>query len=572
VIERRVEAATLAVISGWLQQIVDEMDVVVCLSAFSPVISEGYDRASCLFTEKGKLIVQGRTGLPIFIATMQDALEVQWKAFQGEFSEGDVILLNDPYYGGTHLQDVKVFKPCFRKGKLAYWLGSTGHWPDIGGPTAGSFNPNAVSVLQEGVRIPPVKVYKNGKMNEDLVALLLANVRVSDERLGDLQAQVGCLNIGEERLNALLDKWGDDTVKFYVEEYVGRSEQHLRSYIREIPDGVYSAIEHMDNSGNDNKPVKLSLDVIVDGENMTFDFSNSDPPVQGPVNAGVSVAKSGVYTFIMHTFPTVPVNAGIFGPIKFAFSRPTFLNVSYPFPVSAAAAETASRIYDVCAIALSEALPERIPANPHSTINSLVISGLDFKGREYVCFQFTGGGYGGYDGDDGFPYGAPPVGTARVQPYEVVEMLYPVRIRRFSLRENSGGMGKYRGGWGGIVELEILAEEAAVTVMGERARFAPKGMHGGEDGSKNEVYCIIKSSGKVEKPVFGAKGRFVLHKGDVVVLRSPGGGGYGKPLERERERILKDIVNEFITVEEAEKSYSIVSPTQEELDIIRRRL
>ena len=567
--ERTVDPATLAVISGWLQQIVDEVDEVLCMSAFSPVISEGHDSASCLFTETEKLVVQGRKGLPIFIATMQDALEVVRKTFQGEFYPGDIIMFNDPYYGGTHLQDVKVFKPFFRDGKLAYWLGNTGHWPDIGGATPGSFNPNAVEILQEGLRIPPVKVYSKGKMNKDLVAFLLANVRVSEERLGDLQAQVGCLNVGEKRLNALLDKWGDDTVKFYIDEFIQRSEQHLRSYIKEIPDGIYSAIEHMDNNGNDDRPVTLSLDVTVKGDAMTFDFSKSDPPVRGPVNAGISVAKSGAYTFVMHTFPNVPINAGIFKPIKFVFSRPTFLNVSYPSPVSAAAAETAARIYDVCALALSKVLPVRIPANPHSTINSLVISGIDLKGREYVCFQFTGGGYGGYNEGDGFPYGAPPVGTSRVQPYEVVEMLYPVRIRRFSLRENSGGIGKYRGGWGGIVELEILGDEARVTVMGERVSFPAKGTQGGGDSMKNEVY-VVRSNGETEKPAFGAKGRFILHKGDKIVLRTPGGGGYGSPLERDRKLILKDIVNELLSIGEAERSYGIEPVTEEELNNTRQ--
>ncbi|MBU2499274.1 MAG: hydantoinase B/oxoprolinase family protein [Proteobacteria bacterium] len=569
--ERRIDPATLSVILGWVQQIVDEVDEVLCRSAFSPVISEGHDSASCLFTENGKLVAQGQKGLPIFIATMQDALEVITKAFQGEFYPGDVIMFNDPYYGGTHLQDMKVFKPFFRNGKLTYWLGNTGHWADIGGATPGSFNPNAVSVLQEGLRIPPVKVYNKGELNEGLIAFLLANVRVSEERRGDLQAQVGCLNVGEKRLNALLDKWGEETVKLYIDEFTQRAEEHMRSYLRDIPDGVYSANEFMDNSGNDEKPVKLSVDVTVEGDNITFDFSNSDPPVRGPVNAGISVAKSGTYTLLMHTFPTVPINAGIFKPIRFVFSRPTFLNVSYPSPVSAAAAETAARVHDVCALALCEVLPQRIPANPHSTINSLVISGVDLKGREYVCFQFTGGGYGGYDGGDGFPYGAPPVGTSRVQPYEVVEMLYPLRIRRFSLRENSGGIGKYRGGWGGIVEIEILSDEARATIMGERANFAPRGVHGGKDGVKNQVY-VVRNNKEIEKPAHGAKGAFVLRKGDVIVLHTPGGGGYGNPMERERALILKDIVNEFISTEEAEKQFELKSITQNELKLAREKI
>ena len=565
-----VDPVTLAVIWGWLQQITNEMDEIVCLSAFSPTISEGCDRASGLYTKTGMMIAQGKTSLPIFILTMQDAVEVIIDAFKGDFYPDDIILFNDPYRGGTHLMDMKVFKPFFRGGKLAYWLGSSGHWPDVGGAAPGGFVPGATDIFQEGLRFPPVKIYEKGKLNEALLTVLLANVRISEERYGDLQAQIGSLRVGEERLNAMLNKYGDDNLEFYIDEMMRRSEQHMRSYIREIPDGVYSATEWMDNDGISNEPVKIALDVTIEGDSMTFDFSHSSPPVKGPVNAGISVAKSGAFTFLMHTFPDIPINSGIFNPTQFVFSRKTFLNASHPKPVSGAAAEVTQRIYDVCATALSKVIPKRIPANPFGTINNTAVGGVDSEGRDYIMYVFTGGGYGGYDEGDGFPYGAPPVGTSRVQPYEVFELLYPIRTRRFSLRENSGGVGKYRGGLGAVIEIEFL-EEATVGFMGDRVRFGPQGVHGGGEGRKNKIY-IVRNNGEIDKLPLGAKGGTIVHKGDIISIHTPGGGGYGVPEERNRQLILRDIINEVIGREEAERDYHIGPVSEEEFEEIRRAM
>jgi N-methylhydantoinase B len=563
----KADPATLAVIRGWLQQITNEMDEVVCMSAFSPTISEGHDMASGLYTQTGRMIVQGEKSLPTFIFTMQEAVEVIIETFRGEFFPEDIILYNDVYRGGTHLMDMKVFKPFFRSGKLVYWLGSCGHWPDVGGAAPGGFVPGATEIFQEGVRFPPVKIHEKGKLNEALLTVLLANVRVPEERYGDLQAQIGALRVGEERLNAVLDKYGDNAVGFYISEMARRSEQHLRSYIKEIPDGTYSATEWMDNDGITDRPVKIGLDVTVEGDGMTFDFSKSSPPVRGAVNAGVTVAKSGVCTFLMHTFSDIPNNSGIFNPIKFIVPEPSFLRAPYPKPVAGAAAEVGQRIYDACALALGKVLPKRIPANPFGTINNVGIGGADFQGKPYIMYVFTGGGYGGYDEGDGFPYGAPPVGTSRVQPYEVFEHLYPVRTRRFSLRENSGGIGKYRGGLGARIEIELLAEEATIGFLGERANFGPRGVHGGGDGAKNEI-LIVRKNGGTERLPMGAKGGAILHRGDVFVINTPGGGGYGAPQERDRKLILKDILNQIISLEEAQRDYNIGPVSNDELQAL----
>jgi N-methylhydantoinase B len=324
----------------------------------------------------------------------------------------------------------------------------------------------------------------------------------------------------------------------------------------------------MDNDGISKEPVKIALDLAIKGDSMTFDFSNSSPPVKGPVNAGISVAKSGAYTFLMHTFSDVPINSGIFNSTKFVFSRKTFLNASHPKPVSGSAAEVTQRIYDVCATALSRVLLKRIPANPFGTINNTGIGGIDSEGREYIMYIFTGGGYGGYDEGDGFPYGAPPVGTSRVQPYEVFEQLYPIRTRRFSLRENSGGIGKHRGGLGAVIEIELLEEEATVGFMGDRVKFGPQGFHGGGQGTKNDVY-VIRKNGEIERLPLLAKGGVTIYRGDVISIHTPGGGGYGMPKDRDRKLILRDVVNEVISLEQAERDYRIGNVSEEELQAIR---
>ncbi len=563
-----VDPTTMAVLFGWLDQIVNEMDDLICMSAFSPTISEGYDRASGIYTSTGNLIAQGCSGLPSFTNTMPDAVKNIIEIYKGNLSPGDIILYNDPYIGGTHLMDVKLFKPIFQKGELTYWVGTTGHWPDIGGSFPGGFGSNVTEIFQEGLTFPGVKLYEKGKLNEGLVALILANVRVPEERFGDLKAQVGVLNIGERRLKTLLHKYRGDTVAFYVAHREDMAERHLRSYIREIPDSTYSATDYLDNDGYEDKPIKIHVDITVDRDNMTFDFSKSSPPVTGPMNCGRSIIPAACFFFLKHTFPDIPINSGIYRPLKFILGD-TFLNAKFPRPVSGAAAEVSNRIYDVCTLALSEALPKELPAQPFATINNVAIAGKDLQGKDFVMYIYTGGGYGGYDGGDGFPYGAPPSGTSRVQPYEVFEHLYPMRTKQFSLREDSGGKGQYRGGFGAVIEVELLAE-ATVGALGDRTKFAPKGILGGKDALRNEMYIIRNTGKKYEFPL-GAKGMTTMRKGDVLVIKTPGGGGYGNPAERERELILKDVVNGFIDRETAEKAYNITI-SDEELKAIRKKM
>ncbi|MFC2013627.1 hydantoinase B/oxoprolinase family protein [Chloroflexota bacterium] len=566
-----VDTVTLAVIKGWLEQIVDEMDEVLCKSAFSPTISEGYDRANGIYRDNGDFIAQGKTGLPCFIQVMQDTVKavIEAASAQEGINEGDIFMMNDPYFGGTHLMDVKFCKPYFRNGSLLYFLANTGHWPDIGGSSPGGFAFGARDIHQEGVRIPPIKLYSKGELNKAALTLLLANIRIPEDRLGDLKAQVGALRIGEERLNRLLEKYGTETVAACIDELEKRAETHMRSYIAEIPDSVYSDTRYIDNDGVDDKPIRICLDLQVTGSDICFDFSKSSPPSKGPINCSFSCVASACLTTLKHLFPDIPLNAGMLKPVRIIVPQNTFLNAAYPKAV-AGIAQIQFRVVDVVSGALAQAVPEKLWADSCGTINNIGIGGEDPERGPYIMYLYTGGGYGGWKGGDGFTYGAPSMSISRVQPYEVFEQHYPVITRQFSIRESSGGAGKYRGGFGAVIEIEFLGKEAKISLLGDRGKFGPKGILGGGDGAKDEVSIIKKNGDKIVFP-FLTKGEAFIEQGDLIQVKTPGGGGYGDPHERERELILKDVVKGFCTKEEAEKEYDILIQ-DEELEYIRKIL
>lgn len=318
-----VDPYLLAVIRGRFQEIADEMAITHIRAALGPLISEAIDQAQGIYREAGDLVAQGRMALPIFIETMQESVKIVRKAAlaRGMISEGDIFIMNTPYGGGSHLNDVKLFKPVFRKGKHLLWVGNTGHWPDIGGAASGGFPFGINEIHPEGVMIPPVKIYDKGKMNEDVFLLLLENVREKEERYGDIKAGCGALNIGEQRLHGLFDKYGEDTVMACLDELEDRAEMHTRSYISEIPDGEYSYADYMDNDGITDEPIKIGVTITVRGDEMVVDFSETDPPCKGIQNCSYGLTCSSVYTCLKHVFPDIPITAGMFRPVKLLFRK-----------------------------------------------------------------------------------------------------------------------------------------------------------------------------------------------------------------------------------------------------------
>ena len=550
---------TLAVVKGGLEQIAEEMDLTLKRTAFSPTISEGHDRANGFYhPQTGEVIVQGVTGLPIFIGIMQFTTQAVIQEVQRRGTQpGDVFLVNDPYAGGTHLMDVRMVKPFYYRDALFVYMANTGHWPDMGGSVPGGFGTKTTEVYQEGLRIPPVKLYDAGTLNEDVLTILLANIRVAEERYGDLKAHLAAFNVGEKRLTQLLDKYGPETVRACMAELDRRSEQQMRAYIAEIPDGTYTYTDYLDSDGVENEPLRLTVDLTVRGNEVDLDFSHSSPPCRGPMNSVISTTKSACYIAFKHTFPDVPVNAGCFRPMHIHVPTSTFLHASLPRPVAGCAAEVSQRIIDVVLGALAQAMPERMSAGMFGTVNNLTIGGTDSARGPYVMYMFNGGGYGGFNGGDGLTYGSGTISVSKTQPLEVFEQRYPVRIRRFALREESAGAGKHRGGFGAIIETEFLQGEATASFLGDRGRFAPCGMLEGTEGARCQV--TIFQNGQTYIPEHLTKDDNVrLHPGDVIQLQTPGGGGYGNPLERDIALVVRDVQREYISQETARQVYGVV--------------
>ena len=555
-----IDPVTLAVIRGRLEQIVDEMDATLFRAAFSPVIAEARDGSHGIYdAETGGTIAMGKTGLPIFIGAMSFATaEVIARAeADGGFKPGDAWLLNDPYVGATHLNDIKIIRPLFRDGKVFCHLASVGHWLDVGGNVAGNYNPAATDNMQEGIRIPPVKLFDRGEMRTDVIDILLANSRMPHYSYGDLNAQLGALELGEARMCELLDDFGDDLVADAMTEISARAARQMRDLISDLPDGTYVFDDYIDNDGITDEPLLVALDLTISGDRMSLDFSRSAPQCTGPMNVSRTTTVAVCFVAIKHIFPEVPANAGCLEPIDVIIPDDTLLSVSAPKPVSGYT-ENIMRTMDVIFGAMAQCAPDRVNGACYATINALLLSGrrnADDPGK-FILFTFHGGGLGGNPDGDGLNHGNAPIGMATIPPAEITEAAYPVRFTNWGLRPDSGGAGRHRGGLGAIYEMELLCDEADLVMFGERAKFQPFGVLGGGGAACNRV--VYDADDGRRSPEMGAKLSGVrLKRGQRVRLETPGGGGYGPPGERASEAIARDLKQEIISAEAAKRDYGV---------------
>ncbi len=540
-----IDPITLSVIQAGLAQVCDEMDMAFSRAAFSPVIAEANDRSDGIYAaEDGALIAQGAGGLPVFVGTMQDSTRQLIERIRDGVTPapkpGDVYIVNDPYLGGTHLMDVRFARPFYRGGEIFCWLSNTGHWPDTGGSVPGGFSASATAVEQEGLRLPPVRLFKEGRMDEEIYAIICSNIRVADQRIGDVKAQAAALQVGADRLTALLDRYGDDVVRQAIAELRTRAETQMRRLIDEIADGTYSSVAWVDSDGVVNEPLAIRLTVTKSAGHLQFDFAASSAPCAGPMNSVRATTLSSVYLAMRHIFPEVPISAGAFAPLEVTGIEGTFLDARYPRPVSGCAAEVSQRIAEAVFAALVEALPDRVTAAPAGTSGNFALGGHDPKrGRDFVMYQLSGGGYGGNADHDGLSNGCSTIGISKAPPVEIMEQNFPVLYHRYALREGSGGAGRHRGGLGLDYEVELLRGMARASFVMDHGRFGPQGALGGEDGAVNEVE--VWQGGKRIVPEHLSKAQDIaLEAGDRVRVRTPGGGGYGDPNERDPELLSED--------------------------------
>jgi N-methylhydantoinase B len=554
-VSTRLDAVTLAVLKGRLEQIADEMDATLYRSAFNPIIAEARDACHGVYDAvTGDTLVQGTKGLPIFVGAMSFAVRsvIRKVAAEGGLQEGDTFLFNDPYDGGTHLNDFRLVRPIFRAGKLFCWVASVGHWLDIGGNVPGNYNPRATESHQEGVRFPPVKLIRAGQMQQDILDILAANSRVPQSNWGDLNGQLNALDLGEKRLIELLDDYGDARIAAAFTQLADRAEALMRAEIAALPDGYYSFDDFLDNDGVKDEALRIALDLTIASDRLTLDMSRSSPPCAGPLNISIATTVAACYVALKHAFPDVPANAGVLRPVEVIAPPTTLLGAEAPRPV-AGYTETILRLIGVIFGALGQARPATATAAPFGTINALALSGQRDNGTRWVMFSFFGGGLGGNPATDGLHHANNPISTATIPPVEILEAAYPVMFTQWALRPDSGGAGEHRGGVGAVYEIEALAPgRTEIALLGERGRFAPFGVAGGADGALNRF--TWGSAG--ENPPMASKIVGVsIGQGERVRLESPGGGGWGDPAARPLHAIARDIRLGYVSAEAAARDY-----------------
>lgn len=551
-----IDPITLAVLAGRMEQIADEMDATLFRSAFNPIIAEAHDASHGLYDAKtGDTLVQGKSGLPIFVGVMAFAVKavIDKAARDGDLADGDIYLFNDAHIGGTHLSDMRLVRPYFRDGKLFCYLASVGHWHDVGGAVPGNYNPRATEVFQEAFVLPPVKVMRGGVLQQDIVDIVLRNTRLPQSAMGDLNGQINALDLGVKRLDALLDEYGADVVQESLVALSDRAETLVRAEVEALPNGRWEAEDFLDNDGITDVPLPIRVAIEISGDRMALDFTGTAGPAAGPVNISYGTAIACVYVAIKHIFPALPANAGVMRPLDITIPEKCLLSAQFPSPTGGYT-ETIMRMIDVIFCAMAKAAPDRVVANAYGTINALSLAGHRKDGRRWVMFSFYGGGHGGTPEGDGLNHANAPISTATIPPVEILEAAYPVMFRQWALRPDSAGGGAHRGGLGAIYEIELLEEEADVFLFGERGRYAPKGVVGGGEAALNRFQ--YQQDGVWTEPEMTSKAVGIrLRRGERVRLETPGGGGYGAAADRAPGAVARDVALGYVSSEESHRLY-----------------
>ena len=512
----------LEVFKNRFVSISEEMGVTLNRTAFSPNIKERRDFSCAIFNNEGDMIAQA-AHIPVHLGSMPLSVKSAIENFSLE--PGDMIILNDPYKGGTHLPDVTIVAPVFLgKDKPQFFVANRAHHADIGGMSAGSM-PLSTSIFQEGIIIPPLKIMERGQIVKPIMNFILNNVRIPYEREGDFTAQIMANLTGIKRLEELVNSYNLDMVKLYANGMMDYSEKVLKAKIASMPNGTYYFEDYLDDDGINDKPIKIAVKLKIDGDRVVVDFSESDDQAKGSVNAVYSITLSAVlYVFRALIRDDIPTNAGLMRPIKLITRKGSIVDAIFPAAVAGGNVETSQRIVDVLLGALSKVILDEIPAASQGTMNNITIGGINEKTKEpFTYYETIGGGMGANNYGHGESAVHSHMTNTLNTPIEAFEFQYPMMVEEYRIRKGSGGRGKYRGGDGIIRQIRLL-NDAEVTLLTERRKFAPYGLKGGEPGNTGKN-VIIKEG---EEKIMPSKFNIVLSKGDVVKIETPGGGGYGK--------------------------------------------
>jgi N-methylhydantoinase B/oxoprolinase/acetone carboxylase alpha subunit len=535
---------TLEVVRNKLEGIANEMQMTLLHSAFSPIVKEGMDCSAALFTADGQTIAQA-TAIPIHLATMIPALHaVIAKYAVAGMAQGDVYILNDPYCGGTHLPDITLFIPVFAQGRVVAFSVATVHHQDVGGMAPGSIPTNATEIYQEGLRIPPLKYLEAGKVNHTLEQILRYNIRLPDTFMGDLNAQLAACNVGSRRLTELCGAYGADVITRIFELLLDRSEAMTRAALRRLPEGTFTYVDFLDNDGVDlERRLRIEIAATVKDGTIHFDFTGTDGQVRGPINCVPSGAYAAAYYAVRAlTDAQIPTNAGCFRPVTLHLPEGSLVNPKAPAAVNARTA-TIKRICGAMVSAFADAVPDRVPASAAGLSVMLAFGGKRADGSSFIVSELVCAGTGASGVADGVDCLQTDGSNSMNLPIESLSIDAPIRVKRFGLRPDSGGIGRQRGGLGVVKEYEFLADDIRFTFRGERHFTAARGAAGGGNGAMSRA-TLYRADGRIESL---SKCVTTVSKGDRLVLETAGGGGYGDPQQRAPDAAAADRANRKVT-------------------------
>lgn len=548
---------TLEVMRNAFQSVAEEMGAALIRTALSPNIKDRRDCSTGVYGASGELVAQAEH-IPLHLGLMPSVVKSTLKRFPiDSLQPGDAIITNDPYVSGSHLPDICIISPLFIEDRCVGILANLAHHVDIGGIAPGGMPTISTEIFQEGLRIPPVRIKKQGRVDEELVTLITTNVRTSREALGDFQAQLAANNVGEHRLKEIISKYGQEVATHYMDELINYSERQMLARIKDLPTGVFTFVDYLEGDGLSDDRLAIKASVTIDKQKITVDFTGSSPQTRGSVNCTRAVTLACTFYALKSAIdPELPSTGGTFRPVETITPKGTIVNPEFPAPVSNANINTAQRIADVVLGALAQAIPEKVPAASSGSMGLFTIGGVDPNTRQYYSYVETyGGGQGAVVNQDGMDGVHTNMTNTRNTPVEVIEIAYPLRVEKYGLVPNTEGPGRYRGGLGLTRELTVIGHSPTMTLGSDRLKIPPWGLQEGKSGGTVGSF-IEKPDG--EREMLPSKITRTVEPGTLIVLRTAGGGGYGDPKRRDPEHVRKDVQEGFIDIQRAREHYGVV--------------
>lgn len=543
--ERALDPITLEVVRNKLESIAEEMQFTLLHCAFSPLVKEGMDCSAALFTPPGEVLAQA-TAIPVHLGTMVPAVASILRDHPAStMVEGDTFILNDPYCGGSHLPDITILMPAFVGGQVLAYCVTTVHHQDVGGMAIGSLPSAATEIFQEGLRLPPLHFARGGTVDVTLERILRMNSRTPDALMGDLHAQLSACQVAERRVKELAARLGADDLEAIFAELLDRSERMTREAIQRLPQGTFTSSDWLDNDGIDlDRRIPITVSVTVKGDSIHYDFTGCSQQVKGPINCVPAGARAAVnYSTRALTDPSIPTNGGCFRPVTLFAPEGSIVNPNPPAATNARLV-VIKRLCAVIVGAFAEAMPDRVPAMPGNVLTLLAFGGRRPDGTQFMVSELIAAGAGGGPRADGTDCVQTDGSNSMNLPVEALMLDAPIRVQRFSLRSGSGGAGEFRGGLGVQREYEFLVDDVRVVYRGERHYTPAPGLLGGGAGAPSRA--VLRRADGCEEPI-RSKGMFIANRGDVLVIETPGGGGYGDPARRAPAALQRDVDNRKIT-------------------------